>query len=246
METDNSDDAERHAVSAFSEVLQALHTIADEPYHVEALKVLSPSGKGGVASPWTMGHMIEISAMPTDLARLAVQRHERLVRSRVARTAADYISRGVSLSIGISELSSSILLNYYMAIEGISNHIMMKAKKGDDPAVRTELDQQVRILIEALEGQDTNAAVQMIRETAKSFDRIELRYMDLKIGEAGRILGIDSAFVAQAQDFNHFRSEYLGHFRSEIPTGEFSRWFEDETAFRLGNKFLAAFVDRFA
>lgn len=243
------DEVEVKAEAELRKALSALNLKAKEPYIAEILRFEGES-HGYNHSAWVSGHAVdEVEALVADDIELANDLLPKLSGSNTASAATQFIRRGVHLSHAatvLHELWPAALLNYFMAIERISEDVTKELRKEMEmqlsektSAVAAELRSQLRD--EALSDED---AVELVREASKKFSRIRFFFADLKVERAGRELGIHPPLVEHAQAFSKFRNQYLGHPRTNIPPEESRRWIRDAMAFRLSNAFLRAYLQR--
>jgi hypothetical protein len=143
----------------------------------------------------------------------------------------------------VPELGSFVLLNYFMAIEVISDEVTRALRGAMEAQLKEELMKSVAKLREELaEETRDEKGVEIIRKAARRLSRIQFSYADLKVERAGQELRHDQAVIDEAKDLSQFRNQYLGHPRSQIPEAHMSHWFEGDLAFSLSNAYLRAYI----
>jgi hypothetical protein len=247
FEATDEDEAERVANEQLSSALSALHLSAPEPYVADVLRLESPDHGYGM-SVSVVGHPPEVEELTEEHVVTANDLLTVLGTTKTSRTAAAYIKKGVGLyrvAPVVDELGPSVLLNYFMAIEAVSDDVTKSARAAMEVQLKEKLAQSAATLRRELaEEPSDEKAIELIREAARRISRIQFHYADLKIERAGQELGLDPNLVDEARSFSRFRNTYLGHPRSEIPQAEIGRWFEDGRAFRLSNAYLRAYLSR--
>lgn len=242
------DEAEGVADQLLGDALAALHLVVGKRYTAQVLRLeMAPNGYNH--SVWTTGHVEDPEELfPEDVAK-ANSLLPTLTSTSTAKTAEACIRKGaamnhVSPALG-GELGAFVLLNYFMAIERVADDVTKGIRKQLQEQIDRETDAAAGKLRQELGRQDLSNqdAIDLIREAAKEFSRIRFFFADLKIERAGLSLRLESSVVEEAKAFSRFRNEYLGHPRSEIPSGEFAHWFEDDRAFKLSNEFLRGYLD---
>lgn len=245
FEATDEDEAENIANEHLSDALSALHLLAPEPYVADVLRLEEPERGYGMSVP-VVGHPPEVSELHAEDVEAANELLPGLSSTKTARTATRYIQKAVGLQRAapvVAELGPPVLLNYFMAIEAVSDDVTKTLRSSMEDELKKELRESVAMLRgELAEETSDEKAVEIIREGARRLSRIQFHYADLKIERAGQELGLEKEIIDETRDFSRFRNEYLGHPRSEIPQKEIGHWFEDDLAFRLSNAYLRSFV----
>lgn len=239
------DEAEGIAGDLLTEALSALHLDADEPYFADVLRLEEPD-YGYMMSVATVGRAPELRELAADQVESAKTLLPLLSATKAGRTATQHIRRAVSLQRAaavVPELGPSVLHNYFMAIEAISDAVTRELRDSMGEELQRKLIDAVAQVRHELQQEASNErAVEIVREAGRRFSRIQFHYADLKIEMAGKTLRLEQSSLDEAKRFSRFRNEYLGHPRSEVPDAEISHWFKDELAFRLSNAYLRAYV----
>lgn len=244
-EIEDSSEAQEWAEEKVRSALSALHLNAPAPYTARVLR-LERQGEGSMPSAWTSGHLIETAELTESAARVADQFVSKLSANSVARAVKAFIERGVTLDlarVALPEVAPAVLLNYFMAIERVSDEVTGHLRKDLEDELQRRSAAVAKKLRDQLRSEiSDDASISLIRDGAKEFSRIRFMYADLKIQRAGEELRIPEATIESAREFSHFRNAYLGHPRTDIPPAEIGRWFEDDHAFSLSNSYFKAYL----
>lgn len=109
---------------------------------------------------------------------------EGLAVTKTARTATRYIRKAVGLqrvAPVVAELGPSILLNYFMAIEAVSDAVTKSVRKEMEDELRLQLLEAAAELRDQLTEATDEHVVGPIREGSKRLSRIQFHYADLKV-----------------------------------------------------------------
>jgi hypothetical protein len=242
----DEDEMQEVAEHHLADALAALHLEAEGPYVAVILR-FETDGEGRSSWASVTGHAPEVGELKTAHVDTANNMLPHLGSSRTAEISRRYIARGVELghvAPSLGELGPFVLLNFFMGIEAIADAVTSDVRQAMRLDLQAELATASEAVREELIQGSEKSALEVIREGAKTFSRIEFHYSDLKVVRAGEELALSPEQIEDARRFSRFRNQYLGHPRSEVPADEAGYWWGADRAFRLSNAYLRHFLQR--
>jgi len=215
------------------------------PYRLEVIGSVSAEGRE-TAGPEMALMVWPKQAMDQVAAGNVMYYLEALQDNQVAATASQLLVRGRALhdSGGDPMLGAASLLAYHQCIEKIAMNVV--ANIGED-AERLQAD-EVRKLSDFLASPAPQAKkISAIIECKNALERIENKFLSLRIANAGKSLSMGPAWLQGAEALGKFRNRRLGHGNTLASAEEFEPWFLSETgregrAYELAADLLDAFI----
>lgn len=172
--------------------------------------------------------------------------YNQLAQDRVAHDATIRLQRGIEL-LDVTyrgRTHAAALLTIFQVIERCARAVPW-TEPADADARRADVISRLTKLLNSTKA--TKKKVAAVREGAVALNRIDAQYLDLRIRNAGIVLGLGDDWVKRALEFSKLRNTHLGHPGEFPPESAFVHWLHPKdgamTAHQVADRMIRAYLD---